>query len=349
MHGSAVVSQQIRDSKLLNSMFDVDYVNLSTSRKISEIGDNGLFINLKKCLRFAGIVHKRMEYTHFFTGGLVGGNRSVKPVCRYPFEFHVPCKSGDEVYAVLTVCGPVHEVVGAEVGVAPDYYLSVFPLFAELEYQPLEKSCNVDRLVSPARPEDGKDELSAAAFEQKQGHIAVFPVIGVEQRELLRAVGVGVRVIGIDDDGIWLRVIRGDEVIDEGLSDIEQFLAGQAVLQMCHRRLGSKVNLVRSGPAGTHLQDTVTTEPVAIVGIFEAAIIWYILWRSISVWLCITIGSQRGFLIQDSMRSMMRLDDFSYSRTSVNPPSEESSGAEKPTVTFLPATGSSSNNVGKVW
>ena len=50
--------------------------------------------------------------------------------------------------------------------------------------------------------EDGKDELSAAAYEQKQGHIAVFPVIGVEQRELLRAVGVGVRVIGIDDDGM---------------------------------------------------------------------------------------------------------------------------------------------------
>ena len=68
----------------------------------------------------------------------------------------------------------------------------------------------------------------------------------------------------------WLRVIRGDEVIDEGLSDIEQFLAGQAVLQTSHRRLGSKVHLVRSRPAGTHLQDTVTTEPVAIVGIFEA-------------------------------------------------------------------------------
>lgn len=103
-------------------------------------------------------------------------------------------------------------------------------------------------------------------------HITVFPVIGVEQRELLRAVCVGIRIIGIDDDddGIWLRVIRGDEVIDEGLSDIEQFLAGQAVLQTSHRRLGSKVNLVRSRPAGTHLQDTVTTEPVAIVDIFEA-------------------------------------------------------------------------------
>ena len=60
VHGSAVVSQQIRDSKLLNSMFDVDYVNLSTSRKISEIGDNGLFINLKKCLRFAGVFFRTL-------------------------------------------------------------------------------------------------------------------------------------------------------------------------------------------------------------------------------------------------------------------------------------------------
>jgi hypothetical protein len=42
----------------------------------------------------------------------------------------------------------------------------------------------------------------AAPLEQQQGHIAVFPIIGVEQRELLRAICVGIRVIGINDDGI---------------------------------------------------------------------------------------------------------------------------------------------------
>ena len=30
---------------------------------------------------------------------------------------------------------------------------------AEFEYEPLEKTCNVYCLVSPAWPEDGKDEL----------------------------------------------------------------------------------------------------------------------------------------------------------------------------------------------
>ena len=81
----------------------------------------------------------------------------------------------------------------------------------------------------------------------------------------------------------------------------------------------------------------------------KPAIIWYIFWRSISVWLCTTIGFRRGSLMQDSMRSMMRFDDFSYSRTRGSPPSEESSGAENSTVTFLPPTGPSSNSVGKVW
>ena len=211
-----------------------------------------------------------MEHSHLFSGGLVGGNRSVKPVCGYLLELHVSGESRNEVDAVLTICSPVHEVVRAEVGVAADYYLSVFPLHAELEYQSFEKTRNVDSLVPASWPEDGKNKLSATSLEQKQGHIAVFPVIGVEQRELLRAVCVGIRVIGIDDDGIGVGLIRSDEVIDEGFSDIEQFLAGQAVLQTRHRRLGSKVNLVRSGPSGTHLQDSVAAESVAVVGILEA-------------------------------------------------------------------------------
>ena len=104
-----------------------------------------------------------------------------------------------------------------------------------------------------------KDELSAAPLEQQQLHIAVFHVIGIEQRELLRAICISIRVICINDDGIGLGVIRSDEVIDEGFSDIEQFLAGQAVLQMRHRRLGCQVNFIRSRPSGTHLQDFVAT------------------------------------------------------------------------------------------
>lgn len=37
VHGSAMVSQQIKDSEIINNVFDCDFVNLSTSRKMDEI------------------------------------------------------------------------------------------------------------------------------------------------------------------------------------------------------------------------------------------------------------------------------------------------------------------------
>lgn len=58
-----------------------------------------------------------------------------------PLEIrHVPGKSRNEVDAILLFCCPVHEVVGAEMGVSPYYYLSVFPLLAELGYQSFEQA-----------------------------------------------------------------------------------------------------------------------------------------------------------------------------------------------------------------
>ena len=50
MHGSAMVSQYIKGSELIRGEFECDFVNLSTSRRIDEIGKGGA----KKLLRFAG-------------------------------------------------------------------------------------------------------------------------------------------------------------------------------------------------------------------------------------------------------------------------------------------------------
>lgn len=54
VHGSAVVSQQIKDSKLINDAFDCDWVNLSTSRRMDEIGKT----TLAKPLRLLGALCK---------------------------------------------------------------------------------------------------------------------------------------------------------------------------------------------------------------------------------------------------------------------------------------------------
>lgn len=52
IHGSAMVSQFIKDSKLINDEFDMDFINLSTSRKMDEIGKTSPLLLLKKLGRF---------------------------------------------------------------------------------------------------------------------------------------------------------------------------------------------------------------------------------------------------------------------------------------------------------
>ena len=54
VHGSAVVSQQIMNSKLINDMFDCDWVNLGTSRGMDEIGKR----NFSKMWRFFSSLSK---------------------------------------------------------------------------------------------------------------------------------------------------------------------------------------------------------------------------------------------------------------------------------------------------
>lgn len=48
IHGSSMVSQYIKDSKLITDAFKCDFINLSTSRRMEEIGKR----NIKKILRF---------------------------------------------------------------------------------------------------------------------------------------------------------------------------------------------------------------------------------------------------------------------------------------------------------
>lgn len=58
VHGSAVVSQQIKDSKVINDAFDCDWINLGTSRSMDEIGKK----TLAKPFRLLGALCKEFWY-----------------------------------------------------------------------------------------------------------------------------------------------------------------------------------------------------------------------------------------------------------------------------------------------
>lgn len=54
VHGSSMVSQSIKESSVLNEAFDMDFVNLSTSRKVEEIDKRSWTLYARKAVRFIG-------------------------------------------------------------------------------------------------------------------------------------------------------------------------------------------------------------------------------------------------------------------------------------------------------
>ena len=60
VHGSAMMSQYIKESKLINEEFDCDYVNLSTSRRMDEIGKKSLLKTVRFVWTYCIVLGKLM-------------------------------------------------------------------------------------------------------------------------------------------------------------------------------------------------------------------------------------------------------------------------------------------------
>lgn len=58
VHGSSMVSQSIKESSVLNGAFEMDFVNLSTSRKMEEIDKRSWALYARKAVRFIGAYAK---------------------------------------------------------------------------------------------------------------------------------------------------------------------------------------------------------------------------------------------------------------------------------------------------
>ena len=118
---------------------------------------------------------------------------------------------------------------------------SVWPALMKVLDDPAENTRHIQGLVASSRTEHGKYQLLAHSVKDKQRHIAILIVVGVEQCQLLGAVSIGVRIIGIK----YYMAGRLGEGLDillyEQLSNFVQSLAVDVVLQACHRCLGAEV------------------------------------------------------------------------------------------------------------
>ena len=74
---------------------------------------------------------------------------------------------------------------------------SVWPARMKILDDPAENTRHIKRLVASSRTEHGKYQLLAHTIKDKQWHIAILIVVGVEQCHLLGSVSIGVRIISI--------------------------------------------------------------------------------------------------------------------------------------------------------
>ena len=74
-------------------------------------------------------------------------------------------------------------------------------------------------------------------IEEQKRHIAVLVVIGIEQRELLCSIRIGIGIVGIDDNLLRSLVKRRYVFIEEQLPYAIEGLAADVVLQTGHRGL----------------------------------------------------------------------------------------------------------------
>lgn len=64
IHGSSIVSQYIKDSKIINNSFCCDYINLSTSRKMSEIGKKSIIKIYRFTISFVSLFWKLLIHKY---------------------------------------------------------------------------------------------------------------------------------------------------------------------------------------------------------------------------------------------------------------------------------------------
>lgn len=79
VHGASMVGQYIKDSKYINTSFACRYINLSTSKKVDEIGNTGLL----KWLRFIHIIYLEIKNLIFYRPQLVYFTLTAKGVGFY--------------------------------------------------------------------------------------------------------------------------------------------------------------------------------------------------------------------------------------------------------------------------
>ncbi len=121
-----------------------------------------------------------------------------------------------------------------------------------------------------AGPQDGAYRLAAVRLEDVDGQEAVAVVVGVEQRQLLPAMGFVPAVVDVEHDAPRQRAPAVAEQVDHRRHHARHRDLRRRVLQPRHGRLRAQRITGLRGAADRHLEDRIGAQGIAVVGVLVA-------------------------------------------------------------------------------
>ena len=131
---------------------------------------------------------------------LFGGTNPARGTSRKSL---VLCEPGN-INNPAVASGPFHELVTAEVQIATNDNLSLFPTFTDSCDDALHVATEVDGLVASSWSQNRHYQFTRLSFEYKERHQAVSSIIAAEEITLLNAVGISIGIVTIFETAGYL-------------------------------------------------------------------------------------------------------------------------------------------------
>lgn len=160
---------------------------------------------------------------------------------------------------------------GAEVRVAPQGDLHLGPRLPDRRENAPQNRCRFAPLDATTPAQNRRNQAPRVPFVEVHGHVAVFFMVGVEQRQLLRPMGDVLGVIDVEDDLLGRLRVGCDKRVQQRARKAVEIATADPVFQTRQGRLTGQIRARQRRPLAGGFQPRITAQIVAVVGVLVAA------------------------------------------------------------------------------
>ena len=235
------------------------------------LGNLGLVEDALRALPALGLVVETGKEPHrLLFGALLGLSQRLLHQRRPEFvQLGVGSLAQDKRQAVLFA--HLVNLRGAEVRVAPQGDLHLGPGLSNRRENTPQNRRRFAPLDAPTAAQNRRNQTPRVPFVEVHGHVAVFFMVGVEQRQLLRPMGDILGVIDVDDDLLRRLLVGCDKRVQQRARKAVEIAAADPVFQTRQGRLTGQIRARQRRPLAGGFQPRIAAQIVAVVGVLVAA------------------------------------------------------------------------------